>query len=234
VQNEKLAASDISVRTLLTFRASDASVRNLLPPGWEPNSPAAGPTKGYNFGISLIDTLVVQDPEGKPIAPINTFVLTVPAKKSGADTAGTMVFGGFTGQAAIPGAYGVFGAARITVERRSLTDPEGKTVIDETWEAKAQDGSAIEVAAQFTRGMPTRGKVDARVYSAAKPEFHRIYRFEQVADVVRSLPAEIDRLTRFSIKAAGPKLSPLFDGTQELISITSVPSYIRSIYLPVS
>ena len=77
-----------------------------------------------------------------------------------------------------------------------------------------------------------QSKVEAKVHSAAKPAFYRIYRVEQAADVVRSTVASIDRVSKFSFKATGPTLAPIFDGTEQLISITSVPSYSRSIYLP--
>ena len=84
----------------------------------------------------------------------------------------------------------------------------------------------------FRSGVPARGKVEAKIHSAAKPAFYRIYRLEQAADVVRSTAASIDRVSKFSFKATGPTLGPIFDGTEQLISITSIPSYSRSIYLP--
>src|ERR1700726_4649877 len=65
--NLKLSANDISVRTGLTFKVADAVVQKMLPAGWELNSPTAGPTKGFNLGITLIDNVLVQDPEGKPL-----------------------------------------------------------------------------------------------------------------------------------------------------------------------
>src|ERR1700686_4936111 len=113
--NLKLSATDISVRTGLTFKVADAVVQKLLPAGWELNSPAAGPTKGFNLGITLIDYVVVQDPEGKPLPPRTTMVLNIPAKKAGTGEAVTMVFGGFVGQAGVPGPYGVFAPAAMTV-----------------------------------------------------------------------------------------------------------------------
>jgi hypothetical protein len=39
-------------------------------------------------------------------------------------------------------------------------------------------------------------------------------------------------VSSFSIKATGPKLTPLLDGSEQLISVTSIPHYLRSIYLP--
>jgi len=180
----------------------------------------------------LIDYVLVLDPDGKPLPPRNIIVLNIPAKKAGTSEAVTMVFGGFIAQAGVPGAYGVYGSANITVDRRSHTEPDGKSMINETWQAKADDGSMLDLQIEFERGVPARSKVEAKVHSSAKPDFYRIYRFEQAADVVRSTAAGIDRVSKFSFKASGPKLAPIFDGTEQLISITSVPSYSRSIFLP--
>jgi hypothetical protein len=77
-----------------------------------------------------------------------------------------------------------------------------------------------------------RANGELRVYSQSKPEFFRIYRFEQGADVVRGAGTGPERLQKFTFKATGEKLSPLFDGTEQLINMTSVPWYQREIYLP--
>jgi hypothetical protein len=159
--------------------------------------------------------------------------MNMPAKKTASGETGGVVFGGFIAAAAAPGPYFTFGPAKITVDRRSQTDPEGKSIIDETWEVKADDGSVLEIELQFARGVPARGKGEAKIFSASKPEFYRIYRFDQATDVVRSTATGIDRVSKFSFKASGPKLAPVFDGSQQLISITSVPFYSRSIHLPV-
>jgi hypothetical protein len=230
--NLKLSATDISVRTGLTFKVADAVAQKLLPAGWELNSPTAGPTKGFNLGITLIDNVLVQDPEGKPLPPRSTIVLNIPAKRTGTGEAATMVFGGFIAQAGSPGPYGVYAPANITVGRRSHTGSDGKSMITETWQAKADDGGLLDIQIEFERGTPARGKVEAKIHSAAKPDFYRVYRFEQAADVARSSAAGIDHVSKFSFKATGPTLAPIFDGTEQLISITSIPSYSRSIYLP--
>ena len=70
------------------------------------------------------------------------------------------------------------------------------------------------------------------LHSAVKPDFYRIYRLEQAADVVRSTATGTDRAQKYAFKATGAKLSPLFDGSEQLISITSVPLYTRQIFLP--
>jgi hypothetical protein len=230
--NLKLSATDISVRTNLTFKVSDTSAQKMLPSGWELNPPMAGPAKGFNLGVTLIDYLMAQDPEGKPMPARSTVVLSIPAKKIGTGEAVTMVFGGFIAEAGVPGPYSVFGPANITVDRRAHTEPDGKSIINEAWQAKTDDGSVLDIQIEFTRGSPARGRVEAKIHSAAKPNFYRIYRFEQTADVARSTAIGIDHVANFSFKATGPSLGPIFDGTEKLISITSIPNYLRSVYLP--
>jgi hypothetical protein len=143
-----------------------------------------------------------------------------------------MVFGGFIVPAGVPGPYSVFGPADITIDRSVHTGPDGKSIVSESWQANAEDGSALDIQIEFVRGVPARGKVEARIHSAAKPEFYRVYRFEQAADVARSTATGVDRITKFSFKATGPKLAPIFDGGEQLISVTSVPNYARAIFLP--
>jgi len=198
-----------------------------------PSWPAAGPAKGSNAGIALIDYQMAQDPEGKPLPARPVIAVNMPAKISASGEAVSVVLAGFVAQAAVPGPYFVFGPAKIKVDRRSDTDAEGKSIIDEVWEVNAGDGSALQIGLQFTRGALARGKAEAKIHSAAKPEFYRIYRFEQAADLVKSTATGVDRVSKLSFKAAGPKLTSVFDGSEQLISITSIPFYSRSIYVPV-
>ena len=228
---EKLFVNDLSIRTAFTFKMPDAVVQKLLPPGFEVNSPTAGPARGSNLGMTLIDYVTVQDPEGKPLPTRTTVAMNIPSKVTATGQAVGMVFNGFIGQGGAPGPYFNFGAAKISIDRHARTDADGKALVDESWEVKAEDGSAVTIALQYTRAVPTRGKVEAKLHSAAKPDFWRIYRFEQAADVVRSVSTGVDRVSKASFNATGPKLSSLFDGSQQLISITSIPYYARSVYL---
>jgi hypothetical protein len=230
---EKLSSTDFTVRSILAFKVPDAALQKLLPAGFEVNSPTAGPAKGSNVGIALIDYQMAQDPEGKPLPARPVIAVNMPAKISASGEAVSVVLAGFVAQAAVPGPYFVFGPAKIKVDRRSDTDAEGKSIIDEVWEVNADDGSALQIGLQFTRGALARGKAEAKIHSAAKPEFYRIYRFEQAADLVKSTATGVDRVSKLSFKAAGPKLTSVFDGSEQLISITSIPFYSRSIYVPV-
>lgn len=229
---EKLSLSNVDARTTLTFKAPEAAVQKMLPEGWEVNSPTAGPAQGFNLGMTLIDQKYTQDAEGNPTAPVRGVVLNIPAKKKGSDVGGTMVVAGLFSPNGVPDAYGVYSPARVLIERRTRVRLNGDTISNESWEIRTEDGSAIEVQVRFTPAIPTKGKVEAKVYSGAKPDFYRIYRIEQAVDVARSVPSNIDRVTKVSINISGRKFAPLFDGTEKLISVTSIPWYSRQVYLP--
>jgi len=100
-------------------------------------------------------------------------------------------------------------------------------------ELRADGGHSLEIHVQYMPAVATRSKIEARVHSAAKPDFFRIYRFETANDVVRSVPMKIDRVSRVSFKASGDKLGPLFDGSEQIISVTAIPWYSRQVSLPV-
>ena len=230
---EKLAAIDNSVRTVVTFKAPAAAVQKLLPADWEIDAPAAGPDKGYNLALYLVDFQLGQDPAGKPLPGRPVLALVIPAKKTGSDISAGMIPGGYIAQASVPGPYSNFSAGNVTVERKERTDGGGKAVIDEKWEIRGDDGAAVEFQIQFVRGVVMREKTETKYYSSVKPDFYRIYRVEQGTDVVRSTATGVDRATQLSVKASGGKLAPLFDGTEQLISVTSLPLFSRLIYLPV-
>jgi hypothetical protein len=118
------------------------------------------------------------------------------------------------------------------VERHIHTDPAGKSNVEEAWEFKSDGGDAIQLQLQFVRGVAARSKLEIMPHSGVKPDFYRIYRIEQAADVVRSAATGADRAEKYVFKAAGAKLSPLFDGSEQLVSIASLPFYTRQISLP--
>lgn len=232
VAQEKHVVTDASVRTLLNFKAPDGAVQKLLPAGWQVDAPTLGPNAGANLRITLIEGVWAHDAQGKPQpATGRNITIGVPVKMQGAETRGVMIFGGFTTGAA-PGVYSVFAKSSVTSQRMFRTGADGIATVEEAWDAKSDAGDALQFQLHYVRGVAAAEKVDVRVYSGAKPEFYRIYRYTQAADVVRGAGAASERVKSFTFKAAGPKLAPLFDGTEQLISITALPYYSRQVFLP--
>ena len=90
----------------------------------------------------------------------------------------------------------------------------------------------MELRVQDQRGTPSRVKGEAKPRSGSDPTVWRIYRFEQGVDVVKSIPAGIDRVQSYHFRVAVPELAKLFDGSEKLISITVIPWYTRQAFLP--
>jgi hypothetical protein len=229
---EQLSGSNVDVRTLLFLKAPDAAVRKLLPDGWDISPPPGGPVRGYNIGILLIDSVVALDAEGKPAPPFRGAVLFAPARRGGAGESLTMIVGGITAQEATPGAYGVYRPGVVTIERSQRSSPDGMAAIAERWESRGNDGSALEVWLDYARGPLASTQTEQRVYSALNPSYYRIYRATQASDLVRSVPGNVDRATRLAVRATGPLFGSLLDGTEQLVGAISIPSYVRSVYLP--
>jgi hypothetical protein len=230
---EKPVGTYGELRTILSFKVSDAALQKLLPEGWQISAPSTGPSKDANLNVVLVDYLTVQNPDGSPGETFRVAALAVPAKKKGTDATVPMVVGGFASiPSYVPGAYGNFTLASATVDRHTHTDVAGKTNVEEAWEFKGDGGEAIQLQLQYARGVTTRSKAETLPHSAVKPDFYRIYRIDQAADVVRSAATGTDRAQKYAFKATGAKLSPLFDGSEQLVSITSLPFYSRQVSLP--
>jgi len=217
---DKLYGTNVDYRVVVAFKVAPEIVQKLLPAGWESN-PAAN---GANLGMSMVEGISAEDADGKATTPYSGVAITLPAKKVGSGESGAMVAAGLFTANYAPGAYGVFLPAKVTIDKVVHTDAAGKTRVQETWNLKSDDGHSLAINVAFVRGEVKKNKAETRVYSAAKPEFFRIYRIEQGTEVTKD--------AKFSIKATGPKLTSIFDGKQQVVAVTAVPWYSRAVSLP--
>jgi len=227
---EKLSGTNIDVRTGIALKIPDAAAQKALPDGWEVNSPASGPSQGANLTLTLLEQMSSNDAQGAALPTIQGVAIGVPAKKKGGDAAGNMIVGGLFTGAGAPGAYGMYLQATANVERRQRMDGD-KVIIEEKWMFKSPDGNALEATIHYVRGAGTRAKTESKVYSAGKPDFYRIYKVDLVSEVVRGAGAT-DRVTLVSVKGSGPRIGALLDGSEKVLAVTSIPAYVRAVYLP--
>ena len=230
---ETLVGTYGEVRTGLAFKLPEASVQKLVPEGWEPVPIASGPYKNSNLNVMFADCLTVQKPDGKPGEIVLAAQLVVPARKKGTEPIVPMIVAGLTSAAGhVPGPYGNFSHAKVTIDRHLHTDANGASIVEEAWEFIGDSGDKVQLRLKYVRGVTTRSKVETRVYSGTNPDFYHIYRFEQAVDIVQSVPVGIDRTQKVVFASSGPKFSQLFNGSEQLISITSLPFYSRQVALP--
>ena len=225
---EKFDGTNVDVRTVLDFKVSDAAVQKLLPPGWEVNPATSGPSAGANLRVAFVDSLAAYDAQGKPTPPIRNLIFGIPAKKVGVPGALMLFVLLSPGDG---GSYGVSMKSTNVVEHKIRHEPGVPTTVEESWEFKAENGHLVSLQIHYVRGVATRSKSEIRNYSQSKPEYFRIYRSDQGVDIVRGTDSGTERLKKYTFKASGEKLSSLFDGTEQLVSLTSLPWYQREIYV---
>ena len=113
-----------------------------------------------------------------------------------------------------------------TVEANDL----GAMVSDRI-EARRADG-VLALELQYRRGVPERVTSEGWVRFAAEPEHVRVYRADELVDVVKSVPGGIDRLERFGLRVTLPELADIFDGSEQVVNLTVQPWFLRRVYEP--
>jgi hypothetical protein len=232
-QTENIVAE---MRTYLYLQVGSDAVQSFLPSGWTSSPVANGAVKDANFVVLFIDRKLALTPDGKPLqAGVNRLlVLIVPSKNAKTGEVANMIVGGYsTDPLGSPGAYKVYGPGTVSVDRTEHGTDKLDIRVDETWVAKGQDGNELDLHTSFVRGVPALGSFDVHNFSAADPAFYRIYRGEQVVDVLRSVNTGVNRVQTFELKASGSgKLAKAINGSEKVIAITALPFYRRLTFLP--
>lgn len=219
-------------RMALAFKVNADALQKMLPAGWV-SAPSTSPgTPGANLNVTMMERVIVLDPQGKPVRTGTSryLVLGAAARNTQTGQTNTLIVGGLSPEGA--GAYGVYlTATTATLERTVSGAAEGPSRVQEAWTFAAASGERIELRVAYRRAPAPKAHVDSVVRSALKPEFQRTYRIDQAADVVRSASTP-DRVEQLSFKASGPALARLFDGSEVMLGVTAVPFYVREISIP--
>lgn len=65
-----------------------------------------------------------------------------------------------------------------------------------------------------------------------KPDFIGIYRMQPATDIIRSVPLNVDCVDNIESRITMKDLRELFNGAEQVISITDIPWRTRRILLP--
>jgi hypothetical protein len=160
-------------------------------------------------------------------------VLAAIGKNGETGESAPVMIGGFSADADnVPGAYKVYAKGTVTRARELKDTGSLPGIAREAWEVRGQPAGSLVFVLDYQAAIPTRGKVEQKVYSGVDPRFFRIYRFDQGADVVKSTVTGIDRVQRYQFEAKLPEFARLFDGSEKLVNITVIPWYVRQVFLP--
>lgn len=232
---DTLAQRSAETRLSLSYRVPDDAVQALLPGGWTLNGRGG---QGPNLSIILADRSLYQDAEGQPIAGGRTrdVIFTASASNPATNQTRTFVVLTLSPERATPGPYGVSIPATFETRMQVTTGADDKPTVEQQWSVKLAEGGSLDMLVRYQRGPVMRSVSPAngiRPYSAKTPDFYRIYKTESGVDAITAPNAPPSgRLEAATLKAAGARLSALFNGSERLLAVTEQPYYLREVWLP--
>lgn len=230
---ESLIEQVVDTRLVLSFRVDPAELQKVIPGPWEITGAAAGPIKDANFSVIFYERMLQQDAAGASMGPPYRFVVFASAVKPHEGSAGASVVSRIyaSDPKRVPGPYK--NSVLSAVKHHSVIDSasDDPAPAEETWEIHARPSHNISLNLKYERSAPSRQKSEGRVYSSVDTAFYRIYRWDLLAEILKSAPTGIDRVSSYRFSATIPEYASLF-GSAQLVAIISQPMYVRSVWLP--
>ena len=234
---ETLLGSNVDYRITAALRVGQAELQGWLPAPWQLNPATGGPLKDANLYMIFVDRLLGQDPQGKPAAGGGTFrfvALAVPAKNPQTGEVAPFVIRIYAPHEDIKLYNPYKNSVHATIRREHSQKGEDfePGTGSELWELRDKVGGVLQFRVEYQRAVPRRAKQEMKPHSSVEPTFYRIYRIDQGSDLVKSVPAGIDRVQNYQLRSNVSELSKLFDGTEQVVGIIVSPWYVRTYFLP--
>ena len=226
------------LRLMLGFRVKSEVVQQRLPAPWGLHPVDSGPLQGANFLVVLVDRMRDDDAAGRPRARGANRIINfaVPAKHPQTGQTVSVILGGFASNPAnVPGFFQAYRAATVRMEhtiKAHETDTEEVTDVWEVQEAPGPGGLELRLRSLRQLSAQTRESGEAQVLSARDPALWQRYKFDAVAEVIKSVPEKTDRVQEYRFRLTGPEYRELFDGSEQLIGISVALWHLRHIFGP--
>jgi len=224
-----LLNSTIDTKIHIRLEVNRAVLQRRLPAPWQVAPASDNLHRGTNLLVVLSDVLFRQQPDGSAAPdPVNRHVaLLTPATRSDSGENAVFMLRMYAAHpASVPGRFRNTVAA-TTWRERSEAGIGVRTVCTERFVVRPEGGGHLDLHLRYERGVPTRRSWPTVMRSAADPSVLRRYQSEALLDVVRSVPAGIDRVDAYELGVTVSEVSDLFDGSERLVSLVAVPWFVR-------
>ena len=232
-QAESFVGTDVESRVIIGLTANLEAVQAKMPEGWAAMPFPSGPLKGANLLVSFIDGHVMLDADGKPLAPASRRAVTLVGlgKQIEGDQVRLFVLRIYT-TVEDSDPYG--NAMRAGIARTiTLTGPaDGPREVSDFWRVVPEAGGKIRLELDFTTGRRGWSPSEAKSFSASNPDFHRIYRYDSITDVVQSAAMGKPISGSVKLEVSILELADMFDGSETIAAILDVPVRVRKTFLP--
>lgn len=228
---ETLSGSNVDNRVLVAVNAPSQAIQELLPQGWTSVPFPGGPLEGANVLFVFVDSLLQRNADGEPLTPATRRALALASLGKQGDAVRVFVLRIYTTTPETD-PYEVNVAAdisRTTTLEGPANDGRNKT---EEWVVQTSGQNALRFALDYTTGKRNWAPAEAFPHSAANPDFSRIYRINQLTDLVSSKALGKASSGTFSLTSDLPDLSAVLDGSEEIMAVIDVPMYVRDVFLP--
>jgi len=233
---ETLVESDVDSRVTLAFKVRADELQKWLPNPWQVDPFPEGGSAGANLLIVFFQKLISQAGDGNPSPSGGSdrgVAFAVPAKHAQSGEQTIFVIRIYsTDHASMPGPYKNSIRAKINRELILKGADLAPGSANDNWDIELLAGGTLTLRLSYERSIPARIKAEQRPRSALDPNFFRIYRVDQGIEVVKSIPAGVDKLNAYDFRATIPELAKLFDRSEQLVSSAAVPWYVREVFLP--
>ena len=231
---ETLVGTTVESRVVLAFKVADTAIQPTLPDGWVPFTLPKGPVAGANLVVAMMDRHAMVPAEGDPDPAMTgpTVAVVAYARKDGVEGIRAFVTRVFE-EPPVVDPYGTSVTADIDRIAGYADAGGGARRQTETWTVRPETGGELSLDLSFDVGRfswSTRN--ESRPYSPVNPEFHRIYRYDQLVALAMSASLGLELKGSVDFTATGGEMAALFDGSEQLVTIMAVPTFLREISLP--
>jgi hypothetical protein len=232
-----------AARTMIVLEANATALERRLPTGWE-LAPYSGDDlrgtslRGANLLVPFHEVYAVRSRDdqvtGLPQLSYVPFVSQARAQATG-ELAHIHWLTYTEDPAGVPGKYEDGALAQITRSQSFSKERRRETHVRETFSAVAERGE-VNLSLAYEQGgdlviwaSPDEPNLPLR--AARNPRIVRWYQEDQVMNVVRSEPLNVDRVTEISLDVKG-ELEDVFDGSERIVAVVIQRPYVRQVYVP--
>ncbi|MGD9036178.1 MAG: hypothetical protein PVF10_06460 [Syntrophobacterales bacterium] len=232
-QAETLVESSLFFRTYVGFTVGQEAVQAWLPDPWKAVSMPKGLFKGANLYVLFEDKLLQQDGEGNPDkgGTYCSAALIVFGKNQQ-----TGEFAPFVSRIYAP--YDGPGPYKNSVKATAYREASIKGATSESgagsemWKVQDSAGGIMEFRMDYQRAVPKRIRKKFKVRSSVEPDIFFNNQDDYTLDVVKSIPAGIDRVKNYKFRVTMSELRKMFDGSEQLVGISINPCRVRQRFRP--
>jgi hypothetical protein len=231
-----------AARTMLAIEGDTTALQRRLPRGWE-LMPYAGKDlrgtslNGANILVPFHEVYAIRSHDGKVVGQqqMSYVVFVSQASNNATGEVAHVHWLTYTEDpTAVPGKYKDAELANVTRSQTFTKERQGETHVRQTFDAVAEGGE-IHLSLAYEQGgivmWVTADEPNLPLYAARDPSVVRVYKEDQVINIVRSVPMNIDRVSEISLNVRG-ELEDVFDGTERVVAVVIQHPYMREVYVP--